>query len=101
MNATFESPLIAIAWASVAFSRKPLRAALHVTENEPPYVDVSSVAVATTCGSGAGSAATATELESRESADAVEAIAFIGVAAFGVGAGAAMGLRSVVANTTI
>src|SRR6185369_10697605 len=90
MNATFESPLIAIACDSVAFKRKPLSAALQVTENVPPYVDVNSVAVATTCGSGAGSATTATELESRESAIADEAIAFIGVAAFGVGAGAAM-----------
>src|SRR6185503_20972836 len=59
MNATRESPLIAIACVPVAFRRKPLSATLHVVEKVPPYVDVRLVAVATTPGSGAGSAITA------------------------------------------
>src|SRR5262245_9394604 len=106
MNATRESPLIAIACASVEFSRKPLSATLQVVEKVPPYVDVSAVAVVTTCGSGAGSVTKASELESIESADMVDIVevsaltASTGATAFGAGAGAAMGLRSVVASTT-
>ncbi len=73
MNATFESPLIAIACASVACRRKPLIATLHVTEKVPPYVDVRSVAVATTPGSGAGAATKDVELESEEIARLAEA----------------------------
>jgi hypothetical protein len=97
MNATRESPLIAIACASVEFKLKPLSAALQVLEKVPPYVDVSAVAVETTVGSGAGSATTDAELESAENADMVDIvevsglIASTGVAAFGVGAGAAIG----------
>src|SRR6185369_16647665 len=100
-NATRESPLIAVACATVAFSRKPLSAAPHVVENVPPYVDVRLVAVATTTGSGPGSVTTAIELESRAIADivavAAEPLALTGVAA---GAGSAIGLRSVVDSTT-
>jgi len=61
------------------------------------------VAVVTTCGSGAGSATTDVELESAAIAEneAVEDCALLGVADTGVGAGAAIGLRSVVASTTI
>jgi hypothetical protein len=76
----------------------------------PPYIDVRSVAVAITTGSGAGSATKDAELESTAnaalgSADIVEAVAVLmvlfGVVATGVGAGSAMGLRSVVASTTM
>src|SRR5690349_4421623 len=100
MNATRESWLIAIACASVAFRRKPLSATPQVTEKVPPYVNVKSVAVATTCGSGAGSASTEVELESEEIAGAaIEACPFLEeVGATGVGEGSAMGLKSVVAS---
>jgi hypothetical protein len=67
------------------------------------------VAVVTTCGSGAGSAATDVELESVETTDeadiaeAVEAEArlLLEAGATGAGVALAMGLRSVVASTTI
>src|ERR1044072_6072785 len=100
INATCESPLIAIACASVEFSLKPLSAALHVTEKVPPYVDVRLVAVATTPGSGAGSVITA-ELESTAIAIVAETEAAEPLLLTGVAAGVATGLRSVVANTTM
>jgi len=59
------------------------------------------VAVATTPGSDIGSATKNIEFESRKFAEASEAVRLLGVAVFGVGAGAAMGVRSVVASTTI
>jgi hypothetical protein len=77
-----------------------LSATLHVVEKVPPYVDVRLVAVATTPGSGAGSAITA-ELESTDIAIAVETEAAEAFPLKGVAAGVAMGLRSVVASTTI
>jgi hypothetical protein len=64
-------------------------------------VDVRKVAVATTCESGIGAATKDASFESRAIAEAAEAERVLGVAAFGVGAGAAMGVRSVVASTTI
>src|SRR5689334_25436268 len=101
-NATFESPLIAIACDSVAFKRKALIATPQVLLKVPPYVDVRSVAVATTCGSGDGSVATDVEFESSDVVDAAKVIWLVEVAVLdGVGVGLAIGLRSVVANTTI
>src|SRR5690349_7817046 len=90
-NATFESPLIAIACASVAFKRKPLIAIPQVREKVPPYVVVRSVAVATTTGSGAGATAIGAELESRLIAETADVLALTsltsltGVTAFCVG----------------
>jgi hypothetical protein len=77
-----------------------LIARLHVVEKVPPYVDVKLVAVATTPGSGAGSATTAIELESRDIAD-IDVVAAEAFVLTGVGAGLAIGVRSVVANTTM
>src|SRR5688500_6188080 len=109
MNATRESPLIAIASASVECRQKPLSAELHVLEKLPPYVVVRSVAVPTTTGSGMGAATKDVELESTanveldagEIAKAVEGLALLGVVGTGVGTGSAMGVRSVDASTTI
>src|SRR6185369_4724468 len=101
MNATRESPLMAVACANVELRRKPLSATPHVVEKVPPYVDVRLVAVATTPGSGAGSAITAIELESRAIADIAETEAAEVLPLTGVAAGVAMGLRSVVASTTM
>ena len=104
MNATLESPLIAIACASVELSRNPLSAVPQVVVKLPPYVDVSALAVESTEGSGAGSDAKDSELESRVIADMVEVLALIvlvEVAVFDAGVAAATGLRSVVASTTI
>jgi hypothetical protein len=92
---------MAIACPSVEFKRKPLIASLHVVLNVPPYVAVSSVAVSST-GSDAGASATSIiELDSKLIDDVDEVFAVFGAVATGVGAGAAMGLRSVVASTTI
>src|SRR5215218_2601605 len=66
MNATRESPLIAVASAAVECRRKPFSATLQVLEKVPPYVDVRLVAVATTPESGTGSAITDVELESTD-----------------------------------
>jgi hypothetical protein len=74
---------------------------LQVVEKVPPYVDVRLVAVATTVGSGAGAATKAAELESTASVEAVADGVNLLFAAIGFGAGAAIGLRSVVASTTI
>jgi hypothetical protein len=109
MKATRESPLIAIASASVECKRNPLSAVLHVLEKVPPYVAVRSVAVPTTTGSGIGAATNDVELESSADVEldageivaAVEGLAVLGVVATGVGAGSAIGLRSVDASTTI
>jgi len=67
----------------------------------PPYVDVRYVADATTTGSGAGAATNIAELASEDIVERAEVCALTGIAAFGAGAGAATGLRSVVASTTM
>jgi hypothetical protein len=73
-----------------------------VRENVPPYAEVSSVAVVTTSESaGIGSSIANIKLDSGEVAEAAKAGPLLEVAFKGVGAGAAIGLKSVVASTTI